>query len=167
MKQELLSAVEWAAELAEELPEKYQVAGFQEFLRHRISRIETDSKIAAPALLHHTPVKSLANSIGPNTTWISDLVENLPPDHVIRGGSEEQKVGWAVIYINLKGGLAINEQIRDYIKFNLGVASPSRQNTNRALRKMFPKHLSREKVRGEKSYAYSPKPSIGELFKSA
>lgn len=97
--------------------------------------------------------------------WFSSAVKKLPPDHLIASeGSYDQKVGWAVMRLFEERKPAVNEAIRDYIRLNLSIAPPSRQNTNRSLRRMTPKFLSREQAGDGRSLAYYPKPSVLGLF---
>lgn len=158
---EIKEATKWAFEMTDGLPEAYKVVAFQELLRYRLSR-------AKPVAGQHRVATSTVDrgkTFNPKVGWISDVLAVLPADHSIRErGSEEQKVAWAVINLANQGESAINKTIREFIRFNLGIAPPSRQNTNRALRGLFPKHLSRERVEEEKSYEYTPKPTIKEIF---
>jgi hypothetical protein len=155
-------AAKWASKLAQDLPEEFKVVGFQEYLRFRLSSISDESPAAERKKGAPRPQEDAAN---PSIHWITELVKDLPEDHVIReNGSEEQKIAWAVIHLTSEGQFAINKAISDHIRFYLGVAPPIRQNINRALRKLFPKHLSREKFQEGKSYRYTPKPTITAVF---
>jgi hypothetical protein len=99
--------------------------------------------------------------------WLSSVLSNLPPDHLIaENGSYDQKITWAVIRLFKDGQPAVNETIRDHIRLNLSISPPSRQNTNRSLRRLVPKYLSREPSGQGRSLTYFPKPEVLKLFKN-
>ncbi len=164
MDEKTKEAAKWAEEMSKELPSEYKVAGFQEFLRYRLA-ISEERNLAPDLPIAPNDQDYPKDHKKQPTDWISDLVSEIPADHLIReSGSEDQKVAWAVINLANKGHEGINRAISEYIRFNLGIAPPSRQNINRALRNLFPKYLSREKHEKTRSYAYMPKPAVKETF---
>ena len=155
-------AVNWAINLSDKLPSEYRVAAFQEFLRFQLTEHGTEPSFSKPKVPRQV---GLPNSANRPFDWVAKVLTDLPPDHLIReAGSEEQKVAWAVVCLARDGQTAFNKSIGEYIRLNLSIAPPNRQNINRALRKLVPKYLSREKLKDRKGLAYLPKPSIAELF---
>lgn len=151
--QELLT---WTEEQVKALPSEYRAAAFQELLGYKLAARQPESASTA-AQVSQSPTAPVASN------WISQILSDLPPDFAVsERGSEEQRVAWAVLHLVAAGSLAVNKSIGEEIRLKLSVPPPSRQNINRALRKLTPKYLSREQH--GRGLAYFPKPAIRELF---
>lgn len=164
MDKKIKEAIAWATKHAEAVPEQYRIVSYKELLHYRLILL-TKSKATSITSPQSANSKTKTDDVDAiKQDWISVNSSEVPPSHIVRDkGSESQKVAWAVIGLTESGELATTKTVRDYIQTNLAISPPNRQNTNRAFRTLFPKHLSRSKIKGG-AYSYLPKPGIQQEF---
>jgi len=144
--------IDWAVQVAEKVPEKYQQSAFSELLRHALSQMDGEEDGLKKAI-KKTIVKSP----------ITDVSGDFPDLHLLATqGNRDQHVAWAVAELYLREEDVNNNSIRKIIKEQLAITPPARQNTNRSLRNLTPKYIARTKI-GRK-YQYAPAIKFTEIF---
>lgn len=154
------SIIKWAMEIADDLPEEYQVAAFAELLRHGLrsaSRSAEPDAGAQPGALESPPARRSLQET---------LVSGLPDDFLVKTkGSRDQQTVWAVIKLWLSGDEATSNSVRDTIEAALAVRPQTPRNTRKRLRKLTPQYLKRKDKERGRGYAYTPTPEALEVFK--
>ena len=90
---DLEDTLQWAQELAQGLPDKYQEAAFSELLRYALSISGTTRH----DVTQRASEKS-ESSAHLHDSWQQKLIDNLPPDHLVASqGSRDQQAIWAII----------------------------------------------------------------------
>lgn len=145
--------IDWAIGIAEKLPEKFQQSAFSELLRFALNHDDEDDSFTKK-------IKSNKQKLDAEEIDTSEVVPDL--DLLASNGNKDQHVAWAVAELYSKGEDVNNESIRKIIRQHLAIAPPNRQNTNRSLRNLTPKYISRTKT-GNK-YIYVPSKRISEIF---
>ena len=144
-------SINWAMELAKDVPEEFRVVAFAELLRYSLSLIPNIPSGPNLTQSNH-PLPPLRN-----------ISSELPDLHLLaQKGSRDQHVAWAVAELYARSEEINNESIRRIIKEHLAITPPVRQNTNRSLRDLTPKYIIRTKT-GNK-YFYSPSARLPEIF---
>jgi hypothetical protein len=152
------SVLQWAMEIADDLPEKYQEAAFAELLRHALNSMpgaEVDT-------VADTPAKP---ALHPSEPWQKKPISGLPEDYLVAEGSRNQQTVWAVIKLWEQGDEATAKTVRETIQTRLGVTPESQENTSHRLRRLTPEYLGREKREEGQGYAYTPAGKALEVFK--
>jgi len=152
------SIVERAMQIADELPEKYQVAAFAELLRCALESATVSAEPRVPAHRDAQPPQPSDRSLE------EGVVAGLPQDHRVKEGSRDQQTVWAVIKLRDDGLEATSTSVLKAIRSKLGVTPESPENTSRRLRGLTPRHLKRRKRKKGPGYAYTPTGSALELF---
>lgn len=105
------SVLQWAMEIADDLPEKYQEAAFAELLRHALSSIPGAAEVDTVADIQAKP------ALHPSEPWQKKLISELPEDYfVARQGSRDQQTVWAAIKLWEQGDEATSKTVRETIK---------------------------------------------------
>jgi len=144
--------IDWAIEIAEKLPEKFQQPAFSELLHYALFHSDEDEQLAKK------PKDKLQPKIPDEV--ISD---GFPDLHLLaKQGNRDQHVAWAVANLYLNKEEVNNEAIRKVIREKLAITPPGRQNTNRSLRNLTPKYITRTMV--GKKYNYAPNANFLEVF---
>jgi len=147
------SVLQWAMEIADDLPEKYQEAAFAELLRHALSSIQGAAEVDTVADIQAKPALQ------------KKLIGKLPKDYLVAGkGSRDQQTVWAVVKLLERGEEATSESVRKIIKTCLGVSPESLRNTSGRLGKLTPRHVKRKEREAGKGYAYTPTVRALEVF---
>jgi len=158
MMEDVESMANWAMEIAEGLPEKYQQVAFAELLRHVLKSRPNPTE-------NDTEVPSRAGYSQPTTPWLERLVSELPHDyHIAEAGTRDQQTVWAVIKLCEQGDEATSESVCEIIRASLGVTPPSPKNASGSLRRLIPKYLRREKRKNGQGYAYVPEAEALEIL---
>jgi len=147
------AALEWAQDLADGLPEKYQQVAFAELLRYALSTSGTaTSDTAQRGSVNLEP-------------WQQNLIDNLPPDSLVASkGSRAQQAMWAVITLLGVGEEATVDSVCELIRQSLGVIPEGKTNASHTLRNLTPKFTMREEGQTGRGYAYTPTASALEVF---
>lgn len=145
--------IDWAIAIAEKLPEKFQQSAFSELLRFALNHDDEDEGITKR-------IKPNKQKLAAEDIDTSGLFPDL--DLLASTGNKDQHVAWAVAELHARGEDVNNEAIRKIIREHLAIAPPSRQNTNRSLRSLTPKYVTRTKM--GKKYSYAPSQKISEIF---
>jgi hypothetical protein len=159
MTEKPMSIIESAMEIAEKLPEKYQVAAFAELVCHGLR--------SAPVLLESDPDEQVrAGPDIPEEPSLGErLVAELPNDFdVAEKGSRAQQALWAVVKLWQDGAEATPLGVCDTIKMKLGKTAESPDNTSKTLRKLTPRYLERHRSQKGRGYTYVPKKNALEVF---
>lgn len=152
------SVVQWAMEIVDDLPEKYQEAAFAELLRYALSsmpgaEVDTVADTQAKPDLH------------PSEPWQKKLMSELPKDYLVAGkGSRDQQTIWAAIKLWEQGDEATSRTVPETIKTKLSVTPESKDNTSKRLRQLTPEYLRREKRKEGQGYTYIPTVKALEVF---
>lgn len=148
------SAIEWAMEIADNLPEKYQVAAFAELLRHALT---VESSVVE---------RSEAGSSQPSSQPLRErLVNELPDEYLVaRNGSRDQQTVWAVIKLWHQGEEIIPASVMDFIRTHLCIQPEGQANTSTRLRKLAPRYLTRQERETGQGYEYEPTFRAIEVF---
>jgi hypothetical protein len=153
------SVVQWAMEIADNLPEQYQEAAFAELLRYALSSMPGAAEVDTVADTQAKP------DLHPSEPWQKKLISELPKDYLVaRKGTRDQQTAWAAIKLWEQGDEATSKTVRETIKTKLGVTPPSEDNTSNRLRQLTPKYLRREKRKKGRGYAYTPTAKALEAF---
>jgi len=144
------SVVQWAIEIADDLPEKYQEAAFAELLRYALNSMPGAAEVDTVADTQAKPALHLSEP------WQKKLISELPEGYLVAKGSRDQQTVWAVVKLLERGEEATPESVRKIIETGLGVASESPSNTSHSLRKLTPKYVKREEREEGRGYAYTP-----------
>jgi len=153
------SIIKQAVDIAEELPEKYQVAAFAELVRHALgsAAVSADPDPGAHPMGGPSPP---ADDAG----W-GALAGDLPDDFVVADkGTRDQQTVWAVITLCQDGLEATSATVREAILVHLGVTPESLQHTSRTLRGQTPRYLNRQKRQEGSGYAYVATENALEVF---
>jgi hypothetical protein len=145
--------IDWAVQVAEKLPDKFQQSGFSELLHYALFKMEDEvgshQNKSVQKLIMKLPV--------------TDVSADFPDLHrLAKKGNRDQHVAWAVAELYMREEEVNNNSIRQIIKEHLAITPPSRQNTNRSLRNLTPKFILRTK--NGRKYAYAPTPKFTEIF---
>jgi hypothetical protein len=159
MSKETLEAI---AAVADDLPEKYQVAAFQELVRYELSgRSQADGRAGgnsdeegdsgSPTVHHDRP------------SWFEKVLEQMPDMDVFESGGRDAQAAWALVELYRRGEEATVASARNLIKDELGVSPESRPHMSNRLGKDFtPKYATR--VKDGRGYRYEPTVKIAEKF---
>lgn len=145
-------AIASAAAAAKRGPEEFREVVFAEVLRYE--------------LLKTLPGIDTGGREPQGRTYAHEMAtfEGIEPHKVAEKGNRQMQAVWAVMELSKDESVADNEAIRKKIKDTLSVKPQSRQDTNRTLRKLVPKYLTRkEKVEGQ-GYEYFPGPDASDIF---
>jgi hypothetical protein len=159
MTQNLMSIIESAMEIADKIPEKYQVAAFEQLLRHALGSapVSAEADTGAPVGVGPSPSSGGAG--------LQALAGHLPNDFVVKGrGSRAQQAMWAVLKLQEDGAEATPARVRDTVKTRLGKTPESAKHTSRTLRDLTPRYLERRESEGGRGYAYAPTQNALEIF---
>ena len=153
------SIIEWAIEMAEGLPEKYQVVAFAELLRHALKSTSYAAESGAGE-------SSLAATLQPASQSLQErLIGELPDDYLVAtNGSRDHQTVWAAIKLWQQGKEVTSASIIDCVKTHLCIQPEGAANTSTRLRNLTPKYLSREKREEGQGYAYRPTPKASDIF---
>jgi hypothetical protein len=152
------SVVQWAIEIADDLPEKYQEAAFAELLRYALNSMPGAAEVDTVADTQAKPALHLSEP------WQKKLISELPEGYLVAKGSRDQQTVWAAIKLWEQGDEAMARTVRETIKTRLGVTPESQQNTSSRLRQLTPEYLGREKREEGQGYAYTPTAKALEVF---
>ncbi len=144
--------IDWAIEIAEKLPDKFQQPAFSELLRYALFHSEKEKE------LEEKPKGKLQQKLPEKVS--SDGFPDL--DLLAKQGNRDQHVAWAVAELHLNNEEVNNQTIRKVIREKLAITPPIRQNTNRSLRNLTPKYITRTKI--GKKYHYEPSANFLEIF---
>lgn len=152
------SVVQWAMEIVDDLPEKYQEAAFAELLRYALSSMPGAAEVDTVADTQAKPALYLSEP------WQKKLISKLPEGYLVAKGSRDQQTVWAVVKLLERGEEATSESVRKIIKTCLGVSPESLGNTSGRLGKLTPRHVKRKEREDGKGYAYTPTVMAFEVF---
>lgn len=144
--------INWAIEIAEKLPEKFQQSAFSELLHYALfhsDESKRSEKKTKDKLQTKIPEKVLSDGF-------PDL------DLLAKQGNRDQHIAWAIAELYLNNMDVNNESIRKVLREKLAITPPGRQNTNRSLRNLTPKYITRTMV--GKKYNYAPSTNFLEVF---
>jgi len=150
------SVLQWAIEIADDLPEKYQEAAFAELLRYALNSMPGAAEVDTVADTQTKPALHLSEP------WQKKLIIELPEGYLVAKGSRDQQTVWAAIKLWEQGDEAMAKTVRETIKTKLGVTPESKDNTSRRLRQLTPEYLTREKK--GRGYVYTPTAKALEVF---
>jgi hypothetical protein len=143
--------IDWAIQVAEKLPDKFQQSGFSELLRYALSQIDDEHP-------QKKPVQKVIVKLP-----VTKVSHDFPDLHrLAKEGNRDQHVAWAVAELFTREEEVNNISIRQIIKDHLAINPPSRQNTNRSLRNLTPKFIVRTK--NGRKYHYAPATSFSQIF---
>jgi len=139
------SIAQWAMEIADGLPEKYQQAAFAELLKCVLN------------------LKSSPTGQGVEKT--RRLINKIPDDHLVATeGSRDQQTVWAVMRLWEQGEEATPAGVINIIKARLRMQPESRSNTSGRLADLTPRYLMREEREEGRGYAHKPTPNAVKIF---
>jgi hypothetical protein len=145
--------VQWAMEIADSVPERYQLATFSELLRFAL-RSQPENKLDHP----------IASEPSSQPAVVSEKALTGVPDPflVAENGSREQQIVWAVIQLCEEAEEATTNTVMNLIQNRLSISSPARANTSRMLGELTPKYLTRKKE--GRGFVYRPTSRATEIF---
>jgi hypothetical protein len=151
--------IQWAIEIAEGLPEKYQVVAFAELLQHALRSTshgaESDEQETPPTATPQPPGQLLQER----------LVSQLPEDYLVAAkGTRDQQTVLVAIRLWHQGEEVNPASVMDSVKTQLCVPPESRSNTSARLRDLSPRYLTRRQREEGRGYAYEPTLKAIEIF---
>lgn len=153
------SIIKSAMEMAEELPEKYQVVAFAELLRHALGSESVSKEPGTGA-----PPRAGPSPPADDTGW-QELARGLPGDFVVKErGSRDQQTVWAVIKVCSNHEEATPEAVCRTIRTALSKKPEHEKNATNRLGRLTPKYLKRERRQDGKGFAYAPTDKALEIF---
>lgn len=144
--------IDWAIKIAEKLPEKFQQPAFSELLRYALFYSAREKEV------EEKPKGKLQQKFSEKVT--SDEFPDL--GLLAKQGNRDQHVAWAVAELHLTNEEVNNQTIRKVIREKLAITPPIRQNTNRSLRNLTPRYITRTKI--GKKYNYEPSENFLKIF---
>ena len=157
-KDYLRETVVEVSEIVEEIPSDLRTSAFAELLKFVLNP-DSESLL----LSHDTPAvegKDTSNADIPE--WLSNIFSNKPEPHVVASGSRQEQAAWGIIQLCSEQKHATKENLREVLKTRLGVTPESKSNTNRTLRNLVPRYLTREE--SDNGYSYLPTRNILDVF---
>lgn len=151
--------IQWAIEIAEGLPEEYQVVAFTELLQHALKSMSYVAESGAGE-------PPLAATLQPaSQPLLERLVSELPDDYLVAAqGSRDHQTVWAAVKLWQQGKEVTSASVIDCVKTNLCIQPEGTGNTSTRLRNLTPRYLSRAKREEGQGYVYQPTPNASEIF---
>ena len=156
------------AALADELPDKYRVAAFQELVRHELGGNEprgsaSQVRSPAPEIKDGDEVETHPSS-PERPKWFAELVDNMPDRHVFAYAGRDAQAAWALVELFKRGEPATVAAVRELIRVELGETPELRQHmSNRLGRDFTPRYADRIPHEGN-AFRYEPTRRIVEKF---
>jgi len=154
--EDINEVLDWAKELSNRLPDKYQKSAFEILLQYKLNGIhgklvnlteEYDKSVIIP----NNEKKVLED-------WEVEIINNLPnPESIIKSNFRQKQALWAVIELLKENKEATVDEIRNTIRRKLGIKPQVTSNLCKTLSKLEEMGvLTREKKDDTKLYIYYP-----------
>ena len=151
------------AALADELPEKYRVAAFQELVHLELGGSAPGNRERQVAPPESSASGNNGSSADSQPAWSEGVIGKMPDLDVVASGNRNLQAAWGVVELNNRGEPATPAAIELLVREELGISPEDKDNLSYRLGNGFtPKYTTRKKE--GRGFRYEATRAITELF---